>query len=255
MKPLLLVSQNNSGSTWFARCIVNGDPRMRDGGHKEFFNPVLNWRHQRDLRPMGCEEHSHVPYLARPMEQSEADLIVRSTWKGKRLTFAKDNNAAFKLDAFQKHFRTIVLLRDVRYCFPPERVRVMVWFAGWYDSILLNGWPSRETRLWLQERGVSLRMEAKAMIGWQLQRWRLQHQIETLGLTWFDYDDLLNLSVGALTDRGLERGVAEEVVSTRLPPLRPHPDHVRQWVDAFELLSQFQDAAQAWEKGAAWRKV
>ena len=131
MTDLLLLSLPNSGSTWLCHLIAE----HREGRYsEEFFNPVFSETNELLLRDhIGSELVSCYRNIAQS-ERPGFDEVIRETWGNARYTFTKENYSPFKVEAFARHFKCVVLLRSTLDVFPPSRVRVWsfyehAWFA------------------------------------------------------------------------------------------------------------------------------
>lgn len=239
-RPVMLVSQPNAGSTWFASCLT-ADPNLIDGGFREFFNPASNRRHYYELRMLGSELYETVDHLSIPRSQDMVDQIVASTWATyPGLTFTKEVFIAFNLPAFLKHFRAIVLVRGLRSTFPPGRIRVMVWYSNWYWSLLRSGWlkPGGPWLASLDQRDHT--PEVRAVIAWQVVRWTIQRIAQQHALPSYNYEWLMEADQHALTQLLGER-VSEAIVHTRKYRREPTTLHQRQWARAYALLDDFRE--------------
>ena len=133
MRPLLMLTLPNSGSTWFASLLAEHIPDCSYYS-KEFFNPVCNLKHELVLRRnFGCELVECYRNIATPGDE-HIDDDIRLTWGAEPYTFTKECNSAFKLPVFDRHFNCFVFLRKAENTFPPGRVRVWsfyehAWFA------------------------------------------------------------------------------------------------------------------------------
>ena len=133
MRPLLMLTLPNSGSTWFASLLAEHIPDCSYYS-KEFFNPVCNLKHEMVLRRnFGCELVECYRNIAKRGDK-HIDDDIRATWGAEQYTFTKECNSAFKLPVFDRHFNCFVFLRSAANTFPPGRVRVWsfyehAWFA------------------------------------------------------------------------------------------------------------------------------
>ncbi len=128
-KPFLLLGTPNSGTDWLAGCIarVTGWRFFQ----KEFFNPLTNPDHARELlQAFGCELVSGFEQLARCHTQG-IDAVIQRTWPADRYDFNKEVWSFAKLPALVAHFDCLVLTRSTASLFPPSRLRV---WQG-YDAI------------------------------------------------------------------------------------------------------------------------
>jgi hypothetical protein len=138
MKPLLMQSLPNSGSTWFAALLSEYIPGCRYYD-KEFFNPVCNIKHELVLREhFGSELVSCYRNIALP-GGSGIDAAISSTWGAESYTFTKECNSAFKLPVFVDHFACFVFLRAEHNTFPPGRVRVWSFYEHAWHALRESG--------------------------------------------------------------------------------------------------------------------
>lgn len=241
----MLVSQSNSGSTWFSRCIAEACPDLIFY-RKEFFNPILNHRHQKALaKVFGCELYQCVPNLAARQPQDTVACVIDKTWGVEPYTFTKENYLGFHLAHFANRFDLLGIVCDIGNCFPPARLRVMQWYDNWLHSIVLNGRLEVGAACWV--RDVVETAEARALVGWQVYRWVLEEQFSRLRIPSYRYEHLMRLDKPALVSMfdaiGLPqqidaRALASQVVATRKPE-GPALEHARQWREAFEIHSDF----------------
>lgn len=238
MKPVMLVSQSNSGSTWFASCL-RADPRFDDGGQKEWFNPLLNRRYADELHVLGSELYADVPHLARTPDPTTVRRLIGRTWRAETTppTFCKENFLAFKLEAFAEVFDLMVLLPDRDRAWPPERHRVMVWYDAWFHSMVMNGRFDRDLWQWIVANDADATPEARALIAWETVRRRLASEADRLGAITLRYGDVLVQSTEELVAAGLSQPQADRVVETRRSPVvSPHHE---QWHDALSIHKEF----------------
>lgn len=132
MKPLLMQTLPNSGSTWFGSLLAQHIPGCNYFA-KEFFNPVCNLKHEMVLRRnFGCELVSCYRNIATEGDQ-HIDDDIRATWGAENFTFTKECNSAYKLPVFLRHFNCFVFLRSAENSFPPGRVRAWSFFEhAWF---------------------------------------------------------------------------------------------------------------------------
>lgn len=247
MKPLLLVSQSNSGSSWFARCIAAAHPELRFFD-KEFFNPMLNHRHAARLsRSLGCELHATVDHLAATPDPADIAQLIDSTWGTEAHGFTKENFLAYALPAFAKTFEVFFLFRGIDHCFPPERARVRQWYDAWFWSLWRNERFTEAQKEWICARQVS--SHERAVIAWITVRARLRQatrelEAESRIIDWercIEYPDesLGAYLAGVLPPRLSPDRVAERILATRQSPPSPPEAHVREWADALSLATRF----------------
>lgn len=132
MKPLLMLSLPNSGSTWFAETIASVIPGCRYA--MEFFNPARNEKYEKILaRQFGAELISCYRNIASPGDPL-IDRDIAETWGREDYTFTKEVFSPCKLQVFTRHFDCFVFWRSEADTFPPSRPRVWsfyehAWFA------------------------------------------------------------------------------------------------------------------------------
>lgn len=131
-KSLLMLTLPNSGSTWLADLIAQHSSWNRYS--MEFFNPLRSPKHYRTLaRNFGCELQGCYRNIASAGDEW-IDDDIRKSWGLEQFNFTKEVFSPLKLEAFTRHFRCFVLLRDAADTFPPKRARVWsfyehAWFA------------------------------------------------------------------------------------------------------------------------------
>ena len=132
MKPLLMQTLPNSGSTWFGNLLGQHIPGC-NYFNKEFFNPICNLKHEAVLkRNFGSELVSCYRNIATPGDE-HIDADIEATWGSENFTFTKECNSAFKLPVFVRHFNCFVFLRSAANTFPPGRVRVWSFYEhAWW---------------------------------------------------------------------------------------------------------------------------
>lgn len=137
MKPLMMLSLPNSGSTWLAGCIAETVPDCRYA--EEFFHPMRNERHELVLRAVfGCELVSCYRNIVMPGGED----VIRNAWIGAGFNFTKDVFSPFKLEAFlNAGFDCFVLLRAAEYSFPPTRLRVWSFYEHAWWALRDAGYP------------------------------------------------------------------------------------------------------------------
>lgn len=247
MKPLLLVSQSNSGSSWFARCIAEAHPDLRFFD-KEFFNPMMNHRHAARLsRSLGCELHTTVDNLAAVPDPADIKQLIDSTWGAEAHGFTKENFLAYKLPAFARHFEVFLLFRGIDLCFPPERARVRQWYDAWFWSLWRNGRFTEAQKEWICARQVS--SHERAVIAWITVRARLLESARELDaegriVDWercieYPAESLRTYLAGVLPPRLSSDRIADEILATRRGPTPPLEAHAREWSGALSLATQF----------------
>lgn len=126
----------NSGSTWLAEAIALHTSWNRYC--MEFFNPLRSPKHYPILsRNFGCELQACASNIADPGDEL-IDQDIRSTWGMEDFNFTKEVFSPFKLEAFARHFRCFVLLRDAGDTFPPRRARVWSFYEHAWHSLLFH---------------------------------------------------------------------------------------------------------------------
>lgn len=160
MKPLLMLTLPNSGSTWLAEMIA---AELGLNYAMEFFNPVRNTKHQAVLsRQFGCERISCYRNIA--IAGDEDGLIdddIIATWGAEHYNFTKEVFSPFKLAAFVRHFRCFVLLRSAALTFPPTRLRIWVFYECAWHALKERGHPGVSKQLQAME---SRAIEAHAIM-------------------------------------------------------------------------------------------
>jgi len=252
MKALMLVSQSNTGSSWFAGAMRLSCPELR-GPVKEHFNPVLNHEHQRELSGVfGSESYPTVPNLAKRHERGVIDLVLRKTWDSTDLNFTKENYLAYQIDTepFRDRFNMVGLLGKAVDCFPPVRIRVMTWYENWFYSLLINARFDEEMMAWVIDNATTA--ERRAVIGWTVVRWRLSYVFTQMSVPVVRYETLVHEDeVGLVAEferlklpAPLEpQRLARAVVDTRIPQERS-VEHAKQWADALSFRDEF--CGRAW---------
>ena len=215
-KPLLIVSLPNSGTTWLTAVL----DKCGYGPYvDEFFNPVLNHKHEMLLRQhFGSElaccynniaSEGHVGTSGfGPGKMSTLEL-VQTLWPEGTPGFTKENYSPFKLPVLNEHFRCVVLLRHTSGTFPPSRVRVWSFYEHAWQAL-------KERSLGMHE--VTLR--ARAMEAHAFMARHLRNSALDLGVPIIYYEDLFDddRMPAQLTLAGLTAGgVIDEIRATRRP--------------------------------------
>lgn len=204
-RDLLIMSLPNSGTTWVCRCIA----KHHDGDYyDEYFNPVLNDRHEVVLREaFGSELACCYRNIALEREP-ETRTAIQTTWMKDDYTFTKENYSPFKLHLFAEHFRVVVLLRHTAGVFPPSRVRVWSFYEHCWQALKDAGAAE------LREVGVRSRaMEAHAFMVRHMRKEAIR-----LGLPIIYYEDLFNDRMEQMVlDAGFGAEVAHELANSRRP--------------------------------------
>ena len=144
MKPLLMQSLPNSGSTWLAQVIADQlDLRYA----MEFFNPARNQRYEELLATQfGTELISCYRNIATAGD-SNIDNVIAETWGKSEFNFTKEVFSPFKTAVFAKHFKVFVLLRSAAETFPPYRPRIWAFYEhGWF-ALRAKGVPVYSTNM------------------------------------------------------------------------------------------------------------
>ncbi len=230
---LIIFSQSNSGSTWLTSC-------LRPEYHnrlfpKEYFNSVLNHKVQRfTYGVVGNEiDWKELCYRA---TQDEVDEMIRCTWNDQQTyNVTKENYLAFRMHQFCRHFsHAIMLRRDIKWCFPPERARVKTWYNAWYQSMIYN------KRIPFQVEEPRTHQE-KAVFAWQVVAWKMEQQASDLQIPTIDYDDLMHVTKEEFDTKWYSKFLdGDKVISTRKLPPSVSYDHCIEWERATEYLRWMQ---------------
>lgn len=157
MQPsLLMQTLPNSGSTWLADVIAKHTRWNRYC--MEFFNPIRTPKHYATLsRNFGCELHACYRNVADPGDEL-IDHDIRTSWGVEDFNFTKEVFSPFKLEAFARHFRCFVLVRDAGDTFPPKRLRIWSFYEhAWFalrEQGLVDGRATHFEERALQAHGV-----------------------------------------------------------------------------------------------------
>lgn len=207
---LLLVSQPNSGSTWFSNCIAKANPAIAMYP-KEFFNPVLNQKYYEALAPhLGCELYPCIGNIAKELDAATVDKILTDSWHKEPYNFTKEVFFSFCAEVFSRRFHTFGVTRDISYTFPPLTVRVVGWYVACFHSIMSHGLADCELKGFLRSTATDLQRQAVA--GWQLMRWRMDWALDRIGCEVFDFDQLMTAS---------EDSLAEDLAKIQSPLIDP----------------------------------
>ncbi len=203
-RPLIILSLPNSGTTWLATTIAKHRPGRY---YDEYFNPVLNHRHQVKLRRVfGSELACCYRNIARG-DGPEVDEVIRETWCRDEYSFTKENYSPFKLRSFVRHFEVVVLLRHTAGVFPPSRGRVWSFYEHSWQALKDAGHEMVE---------VSLR--ARAMEAHALMARELRRSADELQVPIIYYEDLFNdtLMHESLRRAGLDQpAIVADISRTR----------------------------------------
>jgi hypothetical protein len=215
MKPLLMLSLPNSGSTWLGEVIAES---LGLRYFAEYFNPLRNPDHEEVLcRNFGCELATCYQNIASPGDHN-IDSDIRGTWFTEEHEFTKEVFSPFKLEAFSRHFECFALLRRPELVFPPTRLRIWSFYEhAWVALHTRNGLAARTCR----ERA----REAHAVLAQQI-----RDDARRLNVPLIEYDDLFGCR--ATVERALTRALGParsrqcvaRVLETRrakLPPGSP----------------------------------
>lgn len=183
MKPLMLVSLPNSGSTWLADLIAGNTRYNRY--FMEYFNPIRNAQHYETLAPhFGCELISCYRNIARG-GYIGIDRAITSTWGSEDYNFTKEVFSPFKLPILTRHFRCFVLIRDAGDTFPPTRARVWSFYEHAWHALAEAGY-----------RMAGNTCELRAWNAHSIMRMVLERDAAELGVPVIQYRELF-------TDKGL----------------------------------------------------
>jgi hypothetical protein len=145
MKPLLMLSLPNSGSTWLADLLHEHVPGCRPY-FMEFFNPLRNEKHEDVLRrQFGCELVGCYRNIAWAGGVS-IDADIEQTWGRESYAFTKEVWSPTKLPAFVRHFRCFVIVRSAEESFPPSRLRVWSFYEHAWFALRDAGWQVKAER-------------------------------------------------------------------------------------------------------------
>lgn len=163
---LLMMTLPNSGSTWLAEVIAKHSSWSRYC--MEFFNPIRSPKHYSVLsRQFGCELMACYRAIAEAGDEM-IDHDIRESWGMEEFNFTKEVFSPFKLEAFTRHFRCFVLLRDLGDTFPPKRARVWsfyehAWFALLEHGLVDGRLTHFEERAWQAHTVMSQAIAGEAM--------------------------------------------------------------------------------------------
>jgi hypothetical protein len=162
MKPLLILSIPNSGSTWFADLVAKNTP----GDIKyfpEFFNPLRNVRFEADLAPnFGCETIRSYRNIADPGDHV-ARSEVRRMWVVAGYGMTKEVFSPFKMQLFlEAGFRVVVFLRSIEQSFPPSRLRVWSFYEHAWWALKAQGMDVRADSI--RERAIEAALIMRARL-------------------------------------------------------------------------------------------
>ncbi len=205
MKPRLLLSLPNSGSTWLADIVAR---RSGVRYFMEYFNPLRNPRHEQVLvRNFGCELVSCYRNIVSAGDAQIHDDIAR-TWGRDEFTFTKEVFSPFKLPVFVEHFQCAVLLRSSDGVFPPSRARVWSFYEHAWHAL-------REAGHDVFERGA----RARAIEAHHFMRAVLYRDALRLGVPVIRYEDLFAEEIERIFSvfghDEIARAIARDVVATR----------------------------------------
>lgn len=131
---IAIISLPSSGSTWFAKQLIEATgltPPPDD--NYEFFQPLRTQRHELELsKCFGLEIPSLYRNVAIPSDdQPKIHEVYNATWGQENFSICKEVWSFAKVAFFNQYFRTVCLTRSPDETFPPNRLRVY----GWYDAI------------------------------------------------------------------------------------------------------------------------
>lgn len=204
MKPLIVLSLPNSGTTWFCGLLA------KHSGLKysdEYFNPVLNHLREVELRKVFGSELACCYRNIATGSSSEVESIISATWPRDGYELTKDNYSPFKLESFQRFFRCVILLRHTAGVFPPSRIRVWSFYEHAWQALKDAGHDLHE---------VSLR--ARAMEAHVIMARQMRADSARLGIPVVYYEDLFDgqRAKDSLQTAGLTfDGLLQEICETR----------------------------------------
>lgn len=232
---LIILSQNNSGSTWLSRCIS----REYNCYPKEYFNSILNYAVQSDLKGILGNELEYRA-LAKTADPYIFDHAIRNTWKAQsEYTATKENFMVFNVANAIRHFDdVVVLLRSAELCFPPERVRVKVWYNKWWDSLREN----EKICPGISAHSITNKYthQQRAIIAWQICNWKLETDADKYKIPILRYSDLMDADESELTKMCGGLFDVQKIIETRVPATVNHV-YLHEWEHAFKTLSDIQE--------------
>jgi hypothetical protein len=249
-RPLMLLSHPNGGSTWFSNCIDDAN----DGVslyRKEFFNPILNQKHYAVLAPhLGSELYPCVSNISKGLSPEIVKDLVADSWEKEPYNFTKEIYLAFCGEHFANHFLMLGLVRDIKYTFPPLRIRVASWYVSCYWSVILSGKVVDATMSEFLSSTCNT-MQRQSVVGFQFIRWGMEMSFERIGCEVFDFDWLLTATPDMLATALEKVGsplidpelTASKIISTRTPPADPLlKPYAADWKDALDYHRDFMAA-------------
>jgi len=244
---LLILSQSNSGSTWLSSCLKDQYKLFP----KEYFNSILNYEIQQYADTILGNEQEYFN-LAVKASKNSFEYMMRYTWLAQNTYNAtKENYLAFNIQNIKPYFKEVVMLfRSVKYCFPPQRSRVKVWYNQWYQSLLAHSKICPEITKF--NNCIILTHQKKALLAWQVVRWQLELEADRLYIPTIDYDRLMNYSKEEIDFNYGKWLDADKIVETRKPCTVPTPEQLKftdEWSEAliyFKEIQQFQIVQKQW---------
>ena len=204
MKPLIILSLPNSGTTWLCGLIAK---HSRAKYCDEYFNPVLNHRHEQELRTVfGSELACCYRNIATP-SSAVVEQVIEKTWMRDGYELTKDNYSPFKIESFSKCFRCVVLLRHTAGVFPPSRIRVWSFYEHAWQALCESGHEMNE-----------LSIRARAMEAHWLMASHMRKDAARLGIPVLYYEDMFDddRAQQQLKSAGLDyEDLLADVIATR----------------------------------------
>jgi hypothetical protein len=207
VKPILMLSLPNSGSSWLAETIAES---MRLRYFAEYFNPLRNETRERLLlRDFGCELVGAAHNIASPHGLSDAEFA--KSWGEDRFEMTKEVFSPFKLEWYMRHFECFVLLRNERVSFPPKRLRIWSFYEHAWHALAARGLA-----------GHQLSVRDRALEAHRVMRGQLIADARRLSVPVLEYDELMSANVErvhlALSSaiEGIDIECARAVVRTRV---------------------------------------
>lgn len=132
----------SSGATWVGDCVKKGAISLTtDEDVKEYHNPICNPKRYLLLQQRyGCELPECQYNLAAPCypDDQELSAIHAAGWVADGHSFCKEAWVLFQLPFLATKFKVIVVQRSAQYTFPPARLRVLNWYAAYWESLKFN---------------------------------------------------------------------------------------------------------------------
>ena len=234
---LILASLPSSGSDWFAQALCASDPALIYA--REYFCPFVNWEQAERLeRTLGDTLLRNSERLTQGITATALSELVEDTWKRSGATFTKENYIPFQVETFAERFRVIILLREFRLTFPPNRRRVLLWYEHFGQALISAGRLDS-----FCESHAKTPMNRAALGHYWFSR-RYMDAARTIGCPVVWFGQLMNMTEQEITDAVAMPGInaeqlARQVVLTRKPIARPE-EHMPQWAAAYELHSELE---------------